>query len=289
MNADTVGIVGVGLMGHGIAVNLQKSGWQICFLDHPGNQPTDDLLAAGAQWASTPAELAGRAGTVLLCVTGSPQVEAVITGEDGVLKGLSTGKTIVDCSTSLPETTRKMAGLVEQAGGRMLDAPMTRTPKEAAEGRLNLIVGGERDLFEAKLSMLQSFAENITYAGPIGSGHALKLLHNFVSLGYSAVLSEAAAASKRAGIDASVFQRVLAEGGGAGVILDRLSPFILDEDSSGFRFTMANALKDLDYYCTMAEGRDAAVGIARAVHGAYEAQVKAGRSTDFVPQLIQHQ
>ena len=124
-----------------------------------------------------------------------------------------------------------MAALVAEAGGTMLDAPMTRTPKEAAEGRLNLIVGGDRTVFEAKRPILESFAENITYAGEIGAGHTLKLLHNFVSLGFSAVLCEAAAASNKAGIDPAILHSVLAHGGGAGVTLDRLSPFILREET----------------------------------------------------------
>ncbi len=89
---------------------------------------------------------------------------------------------------------------------------MTRTPKEAAEGRLNLIVGAPDVLLQEVLPLLQSFAENITHAGPVGAGHQLKLLHNFVSLGFSAVLAEAAAAAKRADVPASVFVEVLAKG-----------------------------------------------------------------------------
>ena len=130
---------------------------------------------------------------------------------------------------------------------------MTRTPKEAAEGRLNLIVGGDRAVFESKRPILKSFAENITYAGEVGAGHTLKLLHNFVSLGFSAVLCEAAAASNKAGIDPAILHDVLAHGGGAGVALDRLSPFILRGRDRRFRFTLANSAKDLGYYCTMAE------------------------------------
>lgn len=286
MDQETIGIIGVGLMGHGIASSLRRNGWRIGFLDHPGNQPTEDLVAGGAWTASTPAEVAEVADTILLCVTGSPQVEAIISGNQGILDGFSAGKTVIDCSTALPESTRRMATLVEEAGGRMLDAPMTRTPREAAEGRLNLIVGGDRSLFDAKLPVFQAFAENIIYAGPVGSGHTLKLLHNFVSLGFSAVLAEAAAASKQAGIEPKTFHRVLADGGGAGVVLERLAPYILGGDSSGFRFTMANSFKDLDYYCTMAAGKSSQNDIARAVRAIYEAQVKAGHENRFVPDLI---
>lgn len=285
--SDTIGIVGVGLMGHGIATNIRKAGWPLGFVRHPGNQPTDDLLAAGVWAVDTPAELAARCDVVILCVTGSPQVEAVLTGPDGVLAGLRPGAVVIDCSTALPESTRRMAALVEEAGGRMLDAPMTRTPKEAAEGRLNLIVGGDSAVFEAQLGLLRSFADRITHVGGTGSGHTLKLLHNYVSLGFSAVLCEAAAAANRAGVDPAALQAVLAQGGGAGVILDRLSPFILDKDSSGFRFSLSNAAKDLDYYSQMAAGLGTPAAIAAAIAEAYSAQADGGNGGRFVPELIE--
>lgn len=286
MQADIIGIIGVGLMGHGIASSIQRGGRRIAFVEHPGNQPTQDLVAAGAEAISTATELAARCNTIVLCVTGSPQVEAVLSGSGGVIERLRPGTVIIDCSTALPDSTRRMAALVHAAGGRMLDAPMTRTPKEAAEGRLNLLVGGDEALFEECLPLLRTFAENVTHVGPIGSGHAMKLVHNYVSLGFSAVLCEAAAAAGKAGIDPATLQAVLAQGGGKGVVLDRLTPFILDGDAGSFRFSIANAAKDLGYYAAMAEMLGGAASIASAVAGAYHDQVEAGRGDRFVPEMI---
>ena len=141
--SETIGIIGVGLMGHGIALNVQKGGYDVLLLAHPGNQPLDDLLAAGAQTADTPAAIAAQADTIILCVPGSPQVEAVLYGDGGLLAVLRAGTTLIDCSTALPSSTVKIAADVVRAGGHFLDAAMTRTPKEAAQGRLNLIVGGD--------------------------------------------------------------------------------------------------------------------------------------------------
>lgn len=287
MSDSMVGIVGVGLMGHGIASNLQKKGWRIGFVDHPGNQPTGNLRSAGAWAADTPAALAARCDRIILCVTGTPQVEAVLAGENGILGAMQKGTIVIDCSTTVPESTKRMAALVEEASGKLLDAPMTRTPKEAAEGRLNLIVGGDREVFDAVRPMLESFAENITYAGASGAGHALKLLHNFISLGFSAVLCEAAAASAKAGIDPKTFHAVLAHGGGAGVVLDRLSPFILSGDTGGFRFTLANAFKDLDYYSMMAQNLEAAHSMADAARSTYKTAVERHDAVRFVPELIE--
>lgn len=281
-----VGVIGVGLMGHGIARNIQQSGWPIAFLNHPGNQPVDDLLGSGAVSFDTCSELAASCEVVITCVTGTPQVEDVLFREDGVLKGLRPGSVVIDCSTAIPESTKRIAAAVTAAGGRFLDAPMTRTPKEAAEGRLNLIVGGDRDLFDALLPLMRSYAENVTYAGNVGAGHTLKLLHNYVSLGFSVVLAEAAACSARAGVDPQVLVEVLGKGGGAGVVLERLKPFILAQDASSFRFSIANARKDIGYYVEMTRDVAAANGAATAIFQTYDQACSMGHEQAAVPELI---
>ncbi|MDO0945621.1 NAD(P)-dependent oxidoreductase [Chromohalobacter israelensis] len=281
-----VGVVGIGLMGHGIASNIQKHGWPLGFLDHPGNQPVDTLVGNGAQRFATGRELAAHCDVVIVCVTGSPQVEDVLFRDDGVLKGLKPGGVVIDCSTAIPSSTEQIADAVATAGGRFLDAPMTRTPKEAAEGRLNLIVGGDRELFEKHKPLLESFAENITYAGPVGAGHKLKLLHNFVSVGFSTVLAEAAACAQLGGIEPETLVEVLAKGGGAGAILQRLQPYILERDSSGFRFSIANAHKDLGYYVAMAGDLQANKNAANGILAVLEDARNAGHAEAAIPELI---
>ena len=264
-----IGLVGVGLMGHGIARNILKAGHRLDFMDHPGNQPVDDLLAAGATSWTSGREVAEAAEVVLLCVTGSPQVEAALFGPDGVLEGLALKSAVIDCSTALPSSTERVAERIAAAGGRFMDAAMTRTPKEAEAGRLNLIVGASPELFAELRPLLACFAENITHAGDVGAGHTLKLLHNFVSLGFSAVLAEAAAASRRAGIDDAAFLEVVGKGGGSGVIFDRLRPFIASDDPSGFNFSVAKATKDLGYYRAMTDELGARRLVAEAVEALY--------------------
>jgi 3-hydroxyisobutyrate dehydrogenase-like beta-hydroxyacid dehydrogenase len=286
-----VGMVGIGLMGHGIASNIVRHGHDLAVLEHLGNQPLDALKAAGAMAVQSAAELAARSDIVILVLTGSPQVEAVLTGPGGVLEGLRPGSVVIDCSTAIPSSTLRMAQAVQAAGSRFLDAPMTRTPKEAAEGRLNLLVGGDAALLQACRPLLECFAENITHAGPVGAGHSMKLLHNYVSLGMVALLSEAAACAQRNAVAPEVFVDVLAKGGGGGTALERVKPYLLAHDPSGLRFSIANACKDLGYYNAMAADAGAVKDIAAAVFSTLETALTRCEPGAFMPELasILHQ
>ena len=138
----SVGIIGVGLMGHGIARNVLKHGYGLTVLEHTGNRPLDELLSLGAATRKSAAEVARESDVLILCVTGSPQVEDALASESGALFGLKPGAVVVDCSTAIPGSTLRMAALVKARGGKFVDAPMTRTAQHAHEGRLNLLVGG---------------------------------------------------------------------------------------------------------------------------------------------------
>lgn len=282
----TVGIVGVGLMGHGIAKNvLVRGGFPLAFLDHPGNQPVDDLIRRGAIACKTPGEVANTSNVIILCVTGSPQVEAVLTGENGVLSRLRKGAIIVDCSTALPDSTLRMAASVEAAGGRFLDAPMTRTAKHAEEGTLNLLVGGDEADLRSVHPVLAAFTEGIEHVGPVGFGHRLKLLHNYVSIGFMALLAEAAAQAADAGVDPAIFVDILAKGGGAGVALQRMAPAILTGDVGTVPFFIGNALKDISYYQTMAGSSGASKTIADGVAATIAAVVESGHGQAYISGL----
>lgn len=279
-----IGMVGIGMMGHGIASNIVRRGYVLGLFEHTGNQPLNDLKAAGAASFTSLKQLAERSDAVILVLTGSPQVEAVLQGADGLLEGLRPGAVVIDCSTAIPSSTARMAQAVEAAGGRFLDSPMTRTPKEAAEGRLNLLVGGDAALLEECRPLLQCFAENISHVGPVGAGHSMKLLHNYVSLGMVTLLSEAAACAQRNGVAPAAFVDVLAKGGGGGIALERLKPFLLAGDVSGMRFSIANARKDLDYYNTMAMDAGSHKEIAAAVLSTLETAL-AHAPEALVPEL----
>jgi 3-hydroxyisobutyrate dehydrogenase-like beta-hydroxyacid dehydrogenase len=281
-----IGMIGIGMMGHGIATNLLKHGHTLTLLEHPGNQPLAGLIASGAHTATDPKSLAKNSDLIILCVTGTPQVEEVLLGDNGVLMGLRADTIIIDCSTAIPASTDRVAAMVLAKGGKFLDAPMTRTPKEAAEGRLNLLVGGDTALFEQCKPILACFAENIVHAGPIGAGHRMKLLHNFVSLGSVALMAEAAACANAAGIPAQTFVDVLAMGGGWGAPLERLKPYLVNQDTSSMRFSIANSLKDLSYYNQMAQDIGSDRTIAGSVKQTLEQASQEADPQKMLPELM---
>lgn len=282
-----VGIIGVGLMGHGIARNvLLQGGFGLSFLDHPGNQPVDELLGLGALPCATAAEVAAASDVIIICVTGSPQVEAIVTGENGLIAGLKAGTVVVDCSTALPDSTLRMGARVKAAGGSYLDAPMTRTSKHAHDGTLNLLVGGDVSDLEKVRAVLSSFTESVVHVGALGHGHRLKLLHNYVSVGFMSLLAEAAAQAADATIDPQVFVDVLAQGGGASVALDRLAPYIVAGDREGLPFFVSNAQKDIDYYRAMSDASGAQRTIADGVAASLSDAVSGGHGQAYVPELV---
>lgn len=280
-----IGIIGVGLMGAGIGQNLVTKGWPLSYLRHPGNQPTTALDQAGAVGVDTAAELAQDCDVLLLCVTGTPQVEDVLTGSGQVLQVMRPGTIVIDCSTAIPASTIELARQVEAAGGRFVDAAMTRTPKEAAEGRLNLLIGGDDATVAEIMPVLEAFSENRFHAGPVGSGHRLKLLHNYVSLGTITLLSEAAACADKAGIPMDVLVDCLQRGGGHGAALDRISPYLLEGSVDKLRFTISNSLKDLTYYNAMADEVAAASRVSQAVRGTLADLVDDDLGDRMLPEL----
>lgn len=269
MSIDHPGLIGAGLMGHGIARNILKHGFPLAFLAHPGNKPTADLIELGAVEVPEIGGLVERSDVLLICVTGSPQVEQVVLQENGVAASVKPGQIVVDLSTVEPSTTQRVHEAITQKGAEYLDIPMTRTPREAEAGKLNLLAGGDADTLETLRPLLSSFAENIYHAGPVGAGHALKLLHNFVSLGNCALLAEAVACAAKTDVDMNIFLEVLRTGGGDSVALKRLAPYITDRDEAGFLFTIGNCSKDMTYYTDMAESFGSPASGASAVRDLY--------------------
>jgi len=280
-----IGFIGIGLMGHGMAKNLLRKGHPLAFLAHRSRRNLDDLLALGAREAASPAEIARDADVVILCVTGTPQVEANVYG--GLLEASRKGQIVIDCSTSIPESTDRIRADFGRKGVRFVDAPLARTPVQAEEGKLNCMVGADEATFAEVKPVLEKFCENIFHIGGPGAGHKVKLVNNFLALGTAALACEALAACASVGIDLQKFYQLISAGGANSAMFQMVVPKALQGDLTGLLFTLANAKKDIGYYQSMVAGAPLAGQMGAALHQALVQANALGLGEKFVPSLIE--
>ena len=281
-----VGLIGAGLMGHGIGKNIVTKGYSLAVLAHRNRAPIESLMKYGASEAKTPKEIAANSDVVILCVTGSPQVEEVVYKKDGLLEGVHDGLIVADCSTAEPSSTMKVAADIAAKGGRFADTPLTRTPNEAEAGKLGVMTGGDDATLKELRPIIDCFAEAVIHAGGIGAGHRLKLLNNFIALGTAAVIAEGVTAARKAGVDLKALLDIVSAGGANSVMFQRLMKVPLENDDTALKFAIATASKDLRYYTNMTEQISATSFIAEAVHQSFILAENMGYAQRFVPRMI---
>ena len=287
-NLPKIGVIGLGMMGKGLATHALRAGYtaRLLIRNQIGRERCAGLIADGAAVFASSREVAQEADIVVICATGSSQVEEIVFGAEGVLGSLKPGTVVIDCSTSLPASSRKIAAAIADAGGHFLDAAMTGTPKEANEGAVNLLIGGSRDVLETVREFLASFSKNVYYCGDTGAGHTIKLLHQFVVLGNAAILAEAFSCAKNAEVDLETLCDVIGSGGANSTAFQRFKPFVLEGKDDGFQFSLSNALKDMDYYTRTALDSRSVAPIAGAVLASYTVACNQGAGSAFVPNLL---
>jgi 3-hydroxyisobutyrate dehydrogenase-like beta-hydroxyacid dehydrogenase len=284
-----IGFIGVGMMGHGIAKNLLLKGYPVTAMAHRNRASLEDLIEKGASEATTPKAIAEAADIVILCVTGSPQVEQCIYGDDGVLAGCSSGMIVIDCSTAEPTSTARIAADLEALGVTLVDAPLARTPVEAEEGRLNTMVGASDASFAEVKPVLEAFCENIFHVGGQGAGHKVKLVNNFLAMSQAAMTAEALCTCAATGVDPRKFFEVISAGGVNSPVFQLIVSKALDGDYTGLQFSLANGEKDVRYYNSMAESAGLTNALGRNLHHSFVQGLKLGFEEGMVGSLIEAQ
>ncbi len=281
---ERVGFIGLGYMGHGMASNLVGKGFPLTVLAHRKRDAIEDLLQRGAAEASSPRAVAEASDIVVLCVTGSVQVQQVVNGPDGLA---AAGKEllVIDCSTSEPAVTTRLAGELAPQGITLIDAPLSRTPKEAWAGTLDVMVGGAAADVARARPVLEAFAARIVETGPTGTGHMMKLLNNFVSLGYGALYAEALMLGAKAGVSESTFHGVINGGRMDCGFFQTFFDYVVGGNREAHLFTLNNALKDLTYLANFASASGAANPVSAAVRNSFALAAGLGRGQDYVPML----
>ncbi len=282
--ADRIGFIGLGYMGHGMAANILGKGFPLTVMANRRREAVEDLKGRGAAEAATPRALAEMSDVVVLCVTGSPQVEALIEGPDGLA---SAGRpiAIVDCSTSEPASTLRLAASLAPHGIALVDAPLGRTPKDAWEGTLDVMVGGDEAAVARVRPVLDCFAGRVIPTGPVGTGHTMKLLNNFLSMGYAALYSEALMLGAKAGLTPKVFDSVVRGGRMDCGFYQTFFKYVLERDRDAHKFALSNGFKDVTYLAAFAQALGVANPIGAAVRNSFAGPVAGGHGSDYVPML----
>jgi 3-hydroxyisobutyrate dehydrogenase-like beta-hydroxyacid dehydrogenase len=289
MQQPRIGFIGLGMMGHGMAANLLRKGFPLAVKVNRDRSRLADLLAGGARECATNAEAAKDADFVLICVTGSPQVEDIVFGEEGLLGAAREGLVVVDTSTSEPGSTARIREALAKKGTTYIDAPLARTPKEAEEGRLNAMVGADDAAFARVKPVLAAFCENIFHVGAPGAGHTLKLVNNFMALTIAASIAEAFAVAAKAGVRLDKLFEVVSQGALNSPIFQMIGGGAIQGDLTRMKFSIVNAAKDLRYYTHLAESLPVPSFIGEAAHQSYAQAVAMGLGDKLLASMIEAQ
>lgn len=241
--AERVGFIGLGIMGRGMANNLLKAGFKVRVWNRTASR-ADELVKAGAELGSSPADVAANSDIIVTCVSDTPDVERVLLGEDGVIHGAKAGALVVDCSTISPQATKEFAEKLAEKGIHMLDAPISGGSEGAAKGTLSIMIGGEEDQYQRALPVFQAMGKTITHIGAIGSGQTVKLVNQVLVVGNCLAMCEALLLAQAGGVDLQKTYEAISQGAAGSWMFTNRGPQIMKRDWRP-GFTIALQQKDL--------------------------------------------
>ena len=277
---ETIGFIGLGLMGKPMAANLLKAGYPVVV--HSRSQgPVDELVARGARKGTSPADVARQATRVITMVPDSPDVERVLDGPDGVFRGLQPGTIVIDMSSIAPGVARRLAEKAASLGAAMLDAPVSGGDIGAINGTLSIMVGGDPAAFAAARPLFDVMGnpEKVIHIGGPGAGQLCKLCNQMVIGGTLAVAAEALALAKKSGVDAAKVREALLGGFAQSRVLEVHGERALKGTfKPGFKTHLF--AKDMrNVVSTLAE-HDCAAPVTAVVQQLLHATMAAGRGED---------
>ncbi len=247
---ERIGFVGLGTMGAAMAANLRRAGFEVTVWNRtPGR--ADQLVELGAREAATPAAVAAASDVVVCCVSDTPDVEAVLFGDDGVAAGMVRGGLVIDCSTISPSATAAFARRLADQGIQLVDAPVSGGSEGARNATLTIFVGGEPEAIERARPVLEALGKTITPFGPPGSGQAVKAVNQVMIAGVYLAVAEGIVLAMRAGLDPEAVAAALGGGvAGSWILANRSGKMINNDYPLGFRTSLH--LKDLGIALEMA-------------------------------------
>jgi 3-hydroxyisobutyrate dehydrogenase-like beta-hydroxyacid dehydrogenase len=240
-----VGFIGLGMMGAGMASNLQKAGHQLVVHDL-NRQAASRHLNAGATWAPSAREVAASTEVVFTSLPAPPDVQAVVLGADGLAEGLKPGGAVFDLSTNSVSVVRALHARLAEKGVHFLDAPVSGGPSGASSGKLAIWVGGDKAVFEKYKAQLDAMGDQARWIGPIGAGSIAKLVHNCTSAVMNAALAEVFSLGIKAGVEPLALWEAVRQGAtGRRRAFDRLADKFLTNQYDPPDFALRLLHKDV--------------------------------------------
>lgn len=287
-NNQTIGFIGLGLMGSAMVECLQDNGFKMVVMANRSRHAVDAAVARGAEEVTSARAVAEKSDIIMLCMDTSQSVEGRMRGEEGVIAGLSDGKIVIDFGTSLPASTRALASEVAQKGAAMLDGPLGRTPQHAKQGLLNIMTAGDKDAFARAKPVLDVVGENVFYLGESGAGHVMKLLNNAMSMTGASMMAEIFAVADKAGVSRQDVYDVMSSGPNHSMMMDMVSAYALRDDDTQLAFAIKNGAKDAGYYQQMLADAGIERSIASQTASEMTQATNDGLGDEMVPKMIDH-
>ena len=238
-----IGFIGLGIMGKPMSRNLLKAGYQLVVFNR-SKGAVNELVAAGANAAANPREVAEQAEIVITMLPNSPQVREVVLGEAGIIDGAVKGSVVIDMSSIAPLVSREIAARLYEKGVEMLDAPVSGGEPKAIDGTLSVMVGGKKDVFDKCFPVMKAMAGSVVLVGSAGAGNIAKLANQVIVALNIAAMSEALVLAAKAGADPDLVYQAIRGGLAGSAVLDAKAPLIMDRKfKPGFRIDLH--IKDL--------------------------------------------
>ncbi|RJT03311.1 NAD(P)-dependent oxidoreductase [Halococcus sp. IIIV-5B] len=278
MSTETVGFVGLGIMGGPMAKNLVDAGYDVVGYNR-SDEPVAELEAYGGEGADSLEEVTERADVVITCLPDSPVVEEIVRGEEGVLNGLEDGMVVVDMSTISPTVTEELAEEIRAESAAMLDAPISGGEEGAIEGTLSIMVGGDESVFEDCRELFEVMGSTVTHCGPNGAGQTTKACNQIVVAAQMVGVSEALVFAHQAGADLeAVVEAISGAAAGCWTLDNRAPNMIHGEFDPGF--FASYQYKDLRIATDAGEAFGSPMPQTSVAHELYKAMETTGRGRD---------
>lgn len=278
-----IGLIGAGLMGHGMGVNILTAGHELHVVAHRNRAPIEDLVSRGALEAPSPAALGALVDVVVLCVTGTPAAQKVI---DALMEVLRPGMLVIDTTTNTSGGPEAFSSTLAGRDVTYVEAPVTGGAQQAREGVLGAIVGCDRELPQEARDVLSCFCRQIEQFGPAGAGARAKLVSNFLALGTAALVIETFRKARALGVDWQKLYELAQHGSGKSVGLDRIVGGAVAGDFNGYKFSIDNSIKDLSYFADLAEKNSCDSDLIPALLDVFSRAASDGHGNRMISELL---